>query len=83
MAKKKKTLSSDEEGRLKKRVSEKRTKLENPEGDAPFRKLHKRLKRIQRKRRRLALRKQNAMGKKKVEGTEKAEAPAKVEAPAA
>jgi hypothetical protein len=77
MAKKVKASLADEEARLKKKVAEKRGKLENPEGDAPFRKLHKRLKRIQRLRRRLAIRKQHAMGSKK------ADVPAKTEAPAA
>lgn len=76
MAKKKKTLLTDEETRLKKKVAEKRVKLENPEGDAPFRKLHKRLKRIQRQRRRLAIRKQHAMGKKKADAAAKPAAPA-------
>ena len=76
MAKKQKASLTDEEARLKKKVSEKRAKLENPEGDAPFRKLHKRLKRIQRLRRRLAIRKQHAMGKKKADAAAKTEAPA-------
>jgi hypothetical protein len=76
MAKKKKVSLTDEEARLKKKVSDKRGKLENPEGDAPFRKLHKRLKRIQRQRRRLAIRKQHAMGKKKTDAAAKPAAPA-------
>ena len=76
MAKKAKASLADDEARLKKKVSEKRTSLENPEGDAPFRKLHKRLKRNQRKRRRLAFRKQHAMGKKKADAATKTEAPA-------
>ena len=77
MAKKKKKASlTEEEARLKKKVGERRGKLENPEGDAPFRKLHKRLKRIQRLRRRLAIRKQHAAGKKKAEPAEKPAAPA-------
>jgi hypothetical protein len=76
MAKKKKVSLADEETRLNKKVSEKRGKLENPEGDAPFRKLHKRLKRIQRLRRRLAIRKQHAMGNKKADTAEKPAAPA-------
>lgn len=77
MAKKKKALLTDKEARLKKKVVESRGKLENPEGDAPFRKLHKRLKRVQRLRRRLAIRKRHAMGKKKAETAEKpAAAPA-------
>lgn len=76
MAKKKKASLTDEEARLKKKVSEKRAKLEIPEGDAPFRKLHKRLKRVQRLRRRLATRKRHAMGKKKADAAAKTEAPA-------
>ncbi len=76
MAKKKKISLTDEEAKLKKKVSDKRGKLENPEGDAPFRKLHKRLKRIQRLRRRLATRKQHAMGKKKADAAVKSAAPA-------
>ena len=77
MAKKKKKASlTDEEARLKKKVAEKRGKLENPEGDAPFRKLHKRLKRVQRLRRRLVTRKQHAMGKKKADAAAKPAAPA-------
>ena len=77
MAKKKKKVSlTDEEARLKKKVSDKRGKLENSEGDAPFRKLHKRLKRVQRQRRRLAIRKQHAMGKKKPDAAAKPVAPA-------
>lgn len=76
MAKKKKAPLTDREARLKKKVTEKRGKLENPEGDASFRKLHKRLKRIQRLRRRLATRKQHAMGKKKTDAAAKPAAPA-------
>ena len=76
MAKKKKAPLTDQEARLNKKVAEKRGTLENPEGDAPFRKLHKRLKRIQRLRRRLATRKQHAMGKKKADAAAKPAAPA-------
>ena len=76
MAKKKRASLTDEEARLKKKVVERRAKLENPEGDAPFRKLHKRLKRVQRLRRRLAIRKQHAMGNKKAESAETPSAPA-------
>ncbi len=76
MAKKKKTSLTDEETRLKTKVAEKRVKLENSEGDAPFRKLHKRLKRVQRQRRRLSIRKQHAMGKKKADAAAKPAAPA-------
>jgi len=76
MAKKKKVSLTDEEARLKKKVSEKQGTLENPEGDAPFRKLHKRLKRVQRLRRRLVIRKQHAMGKKKTDAAATPAAPA-------
>lgn len=76
MAKKKRASLTDEEARLKKKVVERRGTLENPEGDAPFRKLHKRLKRVQRLRRRLAIRKQHAMGNKKAETAENPSAPA-------
>jgi len=76
MAKKRKVSLTDEEARLKKKVTDKRGKLENPEGDAPFRKLHKRLKRVQRMRRRLVIRKQHAMGKKKTDAAAKPAAPA-------
>jgi hypothetical protein len=72
MAKKKKVSLTDKEARLKKKVAEKRGKLENPEGDAPFRKLHKRLKRVQRLRRKLALRKRNAAGAKKADAAKPA-----------
>ncbi len=76
MAKKQKVSLTDKEARLKKKVEEKRGTLENPEGDAPFRKLHKRLKRVQRLRRRLAFRKQQAAGKKKADVAAKPAAPA-------
>ena len=76
MAKKVTASLADDEARMKKKVLERRATLENPEGNAPFRKLHKRLKRNQRKRRRLALRKQHAMGKKKADAAAKTEAPA-------
>jgi hypothetical protein len=66
---KKKAAESDEEG-LKKKLSEKQTGHNNPKEDGKVRGLRKRLKRIQRKRRALALRKKHAAGKK-------TEAPAK------
>lgn len=66
---KKKAAESDEEG-LKKKLSEKRAGHDYPKEDGKVRGLRKRLKRIQRKRRALALRKTNAAGKK-------TEAPAK------
>ena len=51
--------------RLKEKVQKRRGASDNPEGDAAIRSLRKRLKRAQRKRRRLVVRKQHAMGKKK------------------
>ena len=50
--------------RLKEKVQKRRGASDNPEGDAAIRALRKRLKRAQRKRRRLVVRKQHAMGKK-------------------
>jgi hypothetical protein len=73
---KKKVSPAEEETRLKKKVSEKRGKLDNPEGNEAFRKLHKRLKRLQRLRRKLVLRKKNAMGNAKADAAEKPAAPA-------
>ncbi|MFQ5991779.1 MAG: hypothetical protein ACE5NA_05015 [Nitrospiraceae bacterium] len=60
----KNTSVEADEARLHKKVQEKRAGSENPEGDAALRALHKHLKRVQRKRRRLALRKEQAAGKK-------------------
>lgn len=57
--------------RLKEKVRAKAASTDNPEGDASFRALRKRLKRAQRKRRRQVIRKGQAMGKK---GEAKAEA---------
>lgn len=54
--------------RLKKKVATRTVETDNPEGDAKFRALHKRLKRIQRKQRRQVIRKRHAMGKKAGEG---------------
>jgi len=76
----KKTPAEADEARLKTKVRSKLAATENPEGDAALRSLHKRLKRIQRKRRRLEARKRHAMGKKKAGAEVKAEA--KAEAPA-
>jgi len=75
MAKKHVALLGEEEARLKRKVAERRANLENPEGDAAFRRLHKRLKRLQRVRRKLALRKRHAMGKSKPDAAEKPAAP--------
>ncbi|WP_447979867.1 hypothetical protein [Candidatus Nitrospira bockiana] len=64
---KKRPIEVDEE-RLERKVRERRRAAENAEGDPSIRALHKRLKRVQRKRRRLATRKQHAMGKGQKEG---------------
>jgi len=60
----KQTILEADEAKLKKKVGEKLAATDNPEADAALRSLHKRLKRAQRKRRRLAARKRQAMGKK-------------------
>ncbi len=60
----KKTSEETDEARLKKKVRDCLAKNDNPEGDAALRALHKRLRRTQRKRRRLAARVRHAMGKK-------------------
>ena len=59
----KQTILEPDEAKLKKKVREKLAAADNPEADAALRSLHKRLKRAQRKRRRLAARKRYAMGK--------------------
>ncbi|MGH7206046.1 MAG: hypothetical protein ACREI2_07545 [Nitrospiraceae bacterium] len=59
----KQTILEADEAKLKKKVGEKLAAPDNPEADAALRSLHKRLKRAQRKRRRLAARKRHAMGK--------------------
>jgi hypothetical protein len=59
-----------------KKVAERRRATKDPEGGATFRKLRKRLKRLQRRRRKLAIRRQHALAKKKAEGGEKTEASA-------
>ena len=51
--------------RLKEKVTARKAKTENAEGDAALRALHKRLKRAQRRKRALALRLAHAQGKKK------------------
>ncbi|MEW6542098.1 MAG: hypothetical protein AB1411_00635 [Nitrospirota bacterium] len=53
-----------DEARLQKKVRERRAASDNPEGDAALRKLRKRLKRAQRKRRKLAIRLRHALGKR-------------------
>ena len=67
----KKTPLETDMARLRKKVGERRATLEEPKGDTKLRSLRKRLKRAQRKQRRLATRKQHAMGKKA--GAQKAE----------
>jgi hypothetical protein len=69
----KKTPLEKDEAQLKGKVRERRAATDNPEGSEAFRALHKRLKRLQRKRRSMALRKQHAMGKKKPDAAAKAE----------
>lgn len=64
MAKKKDPLETDIK-RLKEKVGARKAKTENAEGDVSLRALHKRLKRVQRKKRALALRLAHAQGKKK------------------
>ncbi len=64
MAKKKDPLETDIK-RLKEKVGARKAKTENAEVDASLRALHKRLKRVQRKKRALALRLAHAQGKKK------------------
>ncbi len=76
MAKQKDSVETDIT-RLKEKVGARKAKTENAEGDASLRALHKRLKRVQRKKRALALRLARAQGKKK-EGK-----PAATPAPAA
>ena len=60
----KQAIREADEAILRKKVGEKLAATDNPEADATLRSLHKRLKRAQRKRRRLAARKRQAMGKK-------------------
>ena len=64
MAKKKDPLETDIK-RLKEKVGARKAKTDNAEGDASLRALHKRLKRVQRKKRALALRLAHAQGKNK------------------
>lgn len=64
----KKTPLEKDETQLKGKVRDRRAATDNPEGSEAFRALHKRLKRLQRRRRSLALRKRHAMGKKGQKG---------------
>jgi hypothetical protein len=68
----KKTPLETDMARLQKKVAEQRTAAESTEGNPKLRSLHKRLKRAQRKKRRLTARKRHAMGKKNA-GPQKAE----------
>jgi hypothetical protein len=68
----KKTPLETDLARLQKKVAEQRAAAENPEGNPKLRSLHKRLKRAQRKKRRLTARKRHAMGQKNA-GAQKAE----------
>jgi len=75
MAKKKNPLETDIK-RLKEKVGARKAKTENAEGDASLRALHKRLKRVQRKKRTLASRLARAQGKKQEVNPAAAPAPA-------
>lgn len=78
-----KTARQDDETRLTARVQERNAAKDTPETDPALRSLRKRLKRLQRKRRRLELRKRHAMGKKaKAETKAEAKPEAKTDAPA-
>lgn len=75
-----KTARQDDETRLTARVRERTATKETPGTDPALRSLHKRLKRLQRKRRRLEVRKRHAMGKKaKTEAKTEAKAETKAE----
>ena len=76
-----KTARQDDETRLTARVRERTATKDTPEKDPALRSLRKRLKRLQRTRRRLEVRKQHAMGKKaKPEAKTETKAEAKLEA---
>jgi hypothetical protein len=68
----KRTALEADEARLKQKVTQRRPKPGNPEADPALRNLRKRLKRLQRRRRALAIRKRHAQGKVP-EGVAKAE----------
>lgn len=70
----KRDSSQQDEQRLQKKVVERRTGSEKPEGNAALRALRKRLKRAQRKRRSLVVRRRHAAGK--TGGTTETEKPA-------
>lgn len=65
MAKKKTASIETDITRLKGKVSARKAATENAEGDASLRALHKRLKRVQRKKRLMVSRLVRAQGKKK------------------
>jgi hypothetical protein len=60
----KKTASESDETRLKKKVAAKVAENKSPKNDEALRSLQKRLRRVQRKRRALALRKKNSASQK-------------------
>jgi hypothetical protein len=60
----KKTASESDETRLKKKVAAKVAENKSPKEDEALRSLQKRLRRVQRKRRALALRKKNSASQK-------------------
>jgi hypothetical protein len=60
----KKTASESDETRLKKKVAAKLADNKSPKEDEALRSLQKRLRRVQRKRRTVALRKKNSASKK-------------------
>ena len=60
----KKTASESDETRLKKKVAVKVAENKSPKKDEALRSLQKRLRRVQRKRRALALRKKNSASQK-------------------
>ncbi|MCP9439302.1 MAG: hypothetical protein NNA20_10595 [Nitrospira sp.] len=66
---KKKASPDTEEVRLKKKIAEKRAAGVDADGAAAFRSLRKRLKRVQRKRRVLAMRKKQAAGRRGAEAS--------------
>lgn len=65
----KKASLDSEEVRLKKKIAEKRAAGADADGAAVFRSLRKRLKRVQRKRRVLAMRKKRAAGRQGAEAS--------------
>jgi hypothetical protein len=68
---KKKGAKESDEARLKKSLETKRSSGADAATGPAYRRLRKRLKRVQRKRRRLALRKVHAAGKQAADGAKK------------